>query len=269
MIRVFWVLIFFSKFIFAAESIGKAISLEGDVIHVRENQNLTPKPGDLIFEGDQISTGKRSSARFLLQDRSIIDLKENSRFVFKKLRSADENREAEFNLDFGRVRASVNKKIESGKKYEIKTKATVFAVRGTDFSVTAAETPQSALTVFEGTVQGEGQGFNESVDAGFILSADAGTFKKTQLSKSEIERIFTASRAEDMTFNQNLVVGDFRVSRNFGASTLQTLAKIISAPSVQIPKDAFKIPGVNQLNASAVSPGILNYVITDVGVRIQ
>ena len=252
----------------AAESIGKAISLEGEVNFMREKILKNISPGELLYAGDKVITGKRSSARFLLGDNTIIDLKELSQFTFNKLNPDRENREAEFSLDFGKIRASVNKKIESKNEYKIKTKATVFAVRGTDFSV-SAEDRDAKLTVFEGSVLTRSDMLSESVPAGFALESKSDIFTKKQLSAAELESIFAASRAEDMTFFQNVVVEDFRVSRNFGSATVQSLSKMLTPPSVQIPQNAFKVPGVNQLSASAVAPGVLNYVITNVGVKIQ
>ena len=252
----------------AAESIGKAISLEGEVKFLRDNKTSNIQPGEKLFVGDKVTTGKRSSARFLLDDSTIVDLKESSQFEFKKLVVDKDTREADFNLDFGRMRASVNKKVESGKDYKFKTKATVFAVRGTDFAISASD-KEAKLNVFEGTIESKNAAFTEQVPRGFELQSTAKNFKKTKLTNSQIESVFAASRAEDMTFYQSLVVDDFRVSRNFGSATIGTLSKLTTPPSVQIPKDAFKVPGVNPLNASAVSAGILNYVVTTIGVKIQ
>ena len=58
-------------------------------------------------------------------------------------------------------------------------------------------------------------------------------------------------------------------SRNFGNATIAALNKINQAPQVQIPRNAIKVPGVSKVSASAVAPGSLNYVITNVGVKIQ
>ena len=115
----------------------------------------------------------------------------------------------------------------------------------------------------------ENKAFSETVQAGYELTTDSTKFSKVKLTPAQIESVFASSRAEDMTFYQNLVVGDFRVSRNFGNGTIQLLTKLVTAPLVQIPKDAIKVPGINQLNANAIAPGLLNYVITDVGVKIQ
>jgi hypothetical protein len=251
-----------------AQIIGKAISLESDVKIVRGSVTTNAKPSENIGVGDVVLTGTRSSARFLMNDSTIIDIKESSRFVFDKLNTDLESREAEFSLDFGKVRASVNRKIQSGKQYKIKTKATVFAVRGTDFTVSESASGTN-LTVFEGNVLGSGNGIEEAVSAGVELALNEGIAKRKSLSKAEVDAVFAASRAEDMTFTQSLVIGDFRVSRNFGSSTVNAVSKLVATPLVQIPASAFKVPGINPLNASAVSPGILNYVITNIGVKIQ
>lgn len=270
---VFFFLCFCSSFGFSAEgigkAIGKAISLEGEIRFFRAQKTLRIKPGEPVFEGDKVSTEKRSSARFLLSDDTIIDLKENSDFVFTQLTDSGNSRDAEFSLDFGRVRASVNKKIETQNNYRIKTKASVFAVRGTDFSVATDENNNGRVNVFEGNVASQTNSFEEMVPAGFELTTDSVKFSKVKLTPVQIESIFENSRTEDMTFFQNVVIGDFRVSRNFGTGTIQFVNRLIVAPTVQIPKDAFKIPGVSQLNANAISPGILNTVISDIGVQIQ
>ena len=251
-IKKFIGLVLLSFNVHAAESIGKAISLEGQVTLKRgTSAEINIRPGDLVFEGDRAITGQRSNARFLMKDDSILDVKESTSFGFEKLNGSTSRRDAEFSLDFGRIRASVNKKINPGNNYKIKTKATVFAVRGTDFAVSADNSDNSKLK------------------QGFELESDGISFEKIQLNSSQIESVFQQSRTEDMTFYQNLVVEDFRSSRNFGAATIQTMSKLVAAPNVEIPKDSIKVPGVNDLNASVVSPGVLNYVITNVGVKIQ
>lgn len=266
---VFFYLYLGSNFCFSAERIGRAISLEGEIRFFREERPVRMKAGEPVFAGDKVSTAKRSSARFLLSDDTIIDLKENTDFVFTQLTGSGNSRDAEFDLDFGRVRASVNKKIENQNNYKIKTKATVFAVRGTDFSVATDQNNNGRLNVFEGRVESQSNAFQEVVPAGFELTTDSLKFASVKLTPGQIDSIFESSRTEDMTFFQNIVIGDFRVSRNFGTGTIQFVNRLVVAPTVQIPKDAFKIPGVSQLNANAISPGILNTVISDVGVQIQ
>ncbi len=269
-IKKFIGLVLLSFNVHAAESIGKAISLEGQVTLKRgTSAEINIRPGDLVFEGDRAITGQRSNARFLMKDDSILDVKESTSFGFEKLNGSTSRRDAEFSLDFGRIRASVNKKINPGNNYKIKTKATVFAVRGTDFAVSADNSDNSKLTVFEGRVKSKSGARYTNVKQGFELESDGISFEKIQLNSSQIESVFQQSRTEDMTFYQNLVVEDFRSSRNFGAATIQTMSKLVAAPNVEIPKDSIKVPGVNDLNASVVSPGVLNYVITNVGVKIQ
>ncbi len=263
---VFLLFSMFSSLSFCAEAIGKAISLEGEIGLLRAEKDVRIKSGEPVFEGDKVTTGKRSNARFLLTDDTIIDLRENSFFIFEKLSGENQGRDAEFSLDFGKVRASVNQKINQQNNYRIKTKATIFAVRGTDFAITADAKDTSRLSVFEGNVLSQTKNSEELVPTGYELVTGSA---KVKLTPAQIQSVFESSRTEDVNFYQNIVVGDYRVSRNFGNGTIQFLNKIVVTPTVQIPKDAFKVPGVNQLNASAVSAGILNTVVSDVGVQIQ
>ncbi len=258
-----------SGFALTAGRIGRIISLEGEVKLLRNQENIRIKSADFVSAGDVLTTGKRSSARFLLNDDSIVDIKENSRFIFVKLSGTDPSREVELALDFGKVRASINKKVIGKNNYRLKTKATVFAVRGTDFAVTSDESDNSKLNVFEGNVAAKTSAAEDLVAAEHELAVSAGKFSKTKLSAQQIELIFEASRTEDVNFYQNMVIGDYRISRNSGVGTINFLNKLVVTPTVQIPKDAFKVLGVSQLNASAISSGILNMVITNVGVKIQ
>lgn len=253
----------------SAAQLGKAISVEGDVKLVREKQELVLKPKDLIQESDIIITGKRSSVRVLMIDQTILDINEGSQLKMSKLTGADNDRSADLDLDFGKMRTSINKKVKSGNNFKIKTKATVFAVRGTDFLVTAAEAGKDKLVVFEGAVATQTEGVEELGVFGDELISAQGKLQKRKLTAAQIETILQESRNDDKTFYQNLVVGDFRVSRNAGNATIQSVSKLVATPVVQLPKDSFKVPGVNQLSASAVTPGILNYVITNVGIQIQ
>ncbi|MGZ3691226.1 MAG: FecR family protein [Pseudobdellovibrio sp.] len=265
----FFLLLLISQSVLAENEIGKAISLEGSVQVKHDSKSSDVKVRGLIYEGDVVTTGKRSSARFLLNDDTIIDLKESSQFGFQKLNALSNKRDADFALDFGRVRASVNKKIDKNNKYQFKTKATVFAVRGTDFTINAPDAARSDLTVFEGTVAARDDAREDAVAHGFerAKTKDGATLSK--LSQAQIEKIFSLSRTEDANFSQNIIVGDLKTSRNSGLATLSTINKITVTPKIQIPHNAVKVPGISRVNAVAVSPGALNYVISNIGVTLK
>jgi hypothetical protein len=90
------------------------------------------QPGDKIPEGTLIRTEAASGVKLLLPDRSIMDIGPNS-----KLRVEKANKEHEISamLELGSVRSSVQKKTNPKAKFTIRTKASVLAVRGTEFVV--------------------------------------------------------------------------------------------------------------------------------------
>jgi hypothetical protein len=267
-LTTFFSLIFLARVTSAVE-LGKAISVEGEVKLVRNNNESILKPKDLVQESDIIISGKRSSVRLLMIDQTILDINESSRLKISKLTGSDSDRSADLDLDFGKMRSSINKKVKSGQDFKIKTKATVFAVRGTDFFVTSNENSVDKLVVFEGAVLTKTENAEDLGLVGDELTVTEGKLQKSKLTAAQVEAIFQESRNDDKTFYQNLVVEDFRVSRNAGNATIQSVSKLVATPVVQIPKDSFRVPGVNQLSANAVTPGILNFVITGIGIQIQ
>lgn len=112
------------------EPCGNVVTLNGSVT-VKTKQLQAGAP---IFPNDEVLTGENSAAKFLMVDKSIIDLGASTSFKFEDYRDGEnESRQAELSLEFGSVRASVTKKLDEKSKFHIRTKSSVLAVRGTEF----------------------------------------------------------------------------------------------------------------------------------------
>ena len=109
----------------------------GNVVTVNGQVTIKSKAlasGAPIYPDDEVLTGENSSAKFLMVDKSIIDLGASTSFKFDDYRDGEgDSRQADLTLNLGTVRASVTKKLDEKSKFYIRTKSSVLAVRGTEF----------------------------------------------------------------------------------------------------------------------------------------
>lgn len=253
-----------------AYEVAHSVNLQGVVKLNRSNSKVRElKTGDIIENGDTVTTGSASSARFLLNDETIIDLKENSKFTFNRLEGSNEDRNGEFTLDFGAVRASVNKKVKENKEYRINTKASTFAVRGTDFAIFEDQQSEQQLVVFEGKVSNGVD--KELVQSGFKWIKQNQNASTQQVSGSDLAKIFNTIRVSDLSFIQRTSVGDHTKTRYTGYSTLGVLTKYNIATKVNLPNNVFSTPSLLLPQATPITPiGMLeNAAPTSVGIGIS
>jgi hypothetical protein len=256
-----------------AEPVAKAISLEGMVVLHQLNAEHILRVGDPIEKGSEIRTSRGAAAKILMADQTIVDIGPNSSLKVNEFAMKSEHeRNVELGVDFGTVRASVNKKLQEGGKFQIRTKTSVFAVRGTEFVVNSAD--KSVLTVLEGKVEADAlmQGSTASamVDAGKQVSVGKqGLSQIALLSPSALQSLTRASRIEDQTFRQAIVISDPVKSRRMGNSTFGVLASRVKLPSVSVPVKTVKTPGVFTPDATLISGSLSNYYPVSVKVNFQ
>lgn len=202
--------------------------------------------GDELKVGDRIETGKTASVKVLMPDRTILDISPGSSFIVEEFKpKAGGDRDVTLNIDFGRVRASVNRKLEGSGHIQLRTKSSVLAVRGTEFVVTANKdtNSQQQVVVIDGRVQVSAVGA-PAASAVFVtpgksyvafakLDAGAphweGQLKPIEM--SQVTALATAARAEDVTFLRAIVVQppENRNERS-GARTIEALAPAALQP---------------------------------------
>lgn len=136
--------LFLSSTAGAAEAlVGKVVSLQGKVVArvdgaaggVLKMRML--KPGDPVYRKDLINTSSDGSVKILFKDDSITDIGPSTLFKVAKFEKSEdsENRQVELNLEYGKVRTSVNRKVGPGGRFQLRTRAATMGVRGTEFYV--------------------------------------------------------------------------------------------------------------------------------------
>lgn len=115
-----------------AENLVTIVSVNG----IAYSGDRRLQPGDRLPEGSQIRTESAAGVKILLPDRSIMDVGPLSKITIEKATKADEISSL---LELGTVRSSVQKKTTPKGKFTIRTKASVLAVRGTEFVVNVEE----------------------------------------------------------------------------------------------------------------------------------
>jgi hypothetical protein len=145
----------------ARAEVGHAFAVSGPAkLKKSSGDEIVLKAGAPIDAGDFVLTDANSTAKLLLKDRSVIDVSPSSSFRVESLDDGDSpDRQAELQEDFGKIRASVNRKLGKQGKFLMRTPSTVMAVRGTEWVATShrgknAESTkgQESITVLEGKV---------------------------------------------------------------------------------------------------------------------
>lgn len=207
--------------------------------------------GENVHVGDRIETGRASSVKLLLADRSIVDISANSAFTVSAFapRSGGD-RDLDLDVEFGKVRASVNRKLEGKGHIQLHTKASVLAVRGTEFVVTASRDGNAAqqVVVVSGRVQVSAISGPNSV---FVAAgsqwenaahaAGAPAVWNTQvhpLAAQQLNAVLASARTDDNSFYRAIVVGNVGGDAHVSGGRTIEAATTLAAPPVH--------PGANQ-----------------------
>lgn len=123
---------------------GKVISVEGKVLIRNEtarHQPLKPlKVGDPLYSGDIINSDSRGSVKLMMTDQTILDLGPSTLFKVNEYRLKEvQNREVSLSMDYGKIRAAVNRKVGVQGKFNIRVKTAVLGVRGTEFVIASEQ----------------------------------------------------------------------------------------------------------------------------------
>ena len=128
---------------YAKEMAGEVVSVSG-IAFIRPEKSTGPLPkspprvkaGDIVFVGDVINTSSEGTVKFLMRDKTIVDIGVSSLFkVDEYIHNHGTDRKAKLDLMFGKVRVAVTKKIDGEGKFMVKTKSATMGVRGTEFIV--------------------------------------------------------------------------------------------------------------------------------------
>lgn len=142
-------------FLNASAGAGETTRGIGRVVTVKGTVTLGGSPlsvGDYVKVGDVIQTQADGEVKLLLNDRSIVDVLPSSSFKVKNFaQNSGPDRVVEGDVDFGQIRSNITKKLNKKGRFQIKTKSSVLAVRGTEVFV-QEENGQSKITCTEGRV---------------------------------------------------------------------------------------------------------------------
>ncbi len=104
--------------------------------------------------GDSVRTRRASTAEIRMEDGSRVVLAPRSNFML----SSENEKKVSVGLLIGRLRSWVRK---FSKKFEVRTPTAVCAVRGTDFAVSADESGNTRVDVYDGTVMASDSSGND------------------------------------------------------------------------------------------------------------
>lgn len=139
---------------------GKVVDLKGSAFFVKGGSQL--KIGDLIKEGDQVSTGEKSRLRILLSTEAAIQLGPNSMFELKREEKGPILIELLRGTVLARIKSSA--KVKTMEKFKVKVKGVVLAVRGTSFFVGQEEENKPIYVCFcQGIIDFKMKGENRTL----------------------------------------------------------------------------------------------------------
>lgn len=201
----------------AAIGAARIVSFSGDV----KVNGLQTHVGAEVPAGHVIRTGADGLAKLLLVDKSIVDLARNTAFTIE---SSEPDVGSVTKLDFGMVRSSIQKKLEKKIKFQMRTKTSVLAVRGTEFIVRSAlggaggKQVADQVTVRDGQVAvGIGSSVPRMLNAGDQMMAigrfennqvkvDMDQIKVAQIKPEAMAALTSQATVQDQTFNNKVEV---------------------------------------------------------------
>jgi hypothetical protein len=117
-------------------SIGVVAILDGGVWRAPDgdiDKKVPLKRNSPVFEKDTIITGSDGFVKILMNDDTVFDLGETSKFTFEKFKlKTKQDRKAKYNFSYGKMRSIFTIKAKSKKDLQIKTPDVVMGVRGTE-----------------------------------------------------------------------------------------------------------------------------------------
>lgn len=167
--------------------------------------------------------------KLLMADDTVLDIGPNSDLLLKRYHVPSEgSRDVELDMELGRVRATIQKKVKKRGKFRLKTRTSVLAVRGTTFAVDVQSNGgnlESRVVVAEGSLAvtdlltGGGtvavNPGNELVATGRIedgqvvpTSPDAPPPTPQEIPPAQVQSIMEESTVEDHTFEQSVEIDD-------------------------------------------------------------
>lgn len=130
---------------------GTILSVAGKVEKKIENGWQPVNAGEILKEGDLVSTGFKSSATIKI-DNSVIEITALTRLTLTQLLEQDEKRSTSVYLDAGKINANIKSSDNKRVNFTVNTPVVTASVRGTAGSVTALGGVTSTQNVWSTSV---------------------------------------------------------------------------------------------------------------------
>ncbi len=117
-----------------AQGVGIVSGIRGDatVRHERAAQTQHLKFKDDVFWQDVLTTGADAQLRLLIQQKSVVTMKELTQLQLREDALAGDKKKSVLDLQSGAVRVVVDKDMLKSGGYEVRTSHAVAAIRGSD-----------------------------------------------------------------------------------------------------------------------------------------
>ena len=144
---------------------------EGEVLFQKSgDKTWFPVEADMPLEsGDKIKTGINSSAEILIDDGSILKLEDKAEIELTGLYvdSVTKKIKTRLYLGVGRLFSNIAKMMNRESRFDVHTPTAIVGIRGTEFVVELADSEETDVGVFEGSVY-----VNAVDDKGNIIKED-------------------------------------------------------------------------------------------------
>ena len=134
------------------ESFLLVLSKKGDVVLLRNNQEMAVQASSFVMKGDTIRTGEASGMDLEFPNGALLRIKERTSISINSILS-QEDTQVEIALNRGKIFSKIKNKLKDKESFRIKTPTMIAGVRGTEFSVSEEEIPK--IMVLEGEVSAE------------------------------------------------------------------------------------------------------------------
>lgn len=184
--RIITVLVFINVVFGTYAQSADIVFIEGWVDLKTGGEIMEAFEGDILRTGDSVITGDDSYAELSQKNLSTIKVQPNSVFTITE-KEGDGGKETVLSTTVGSVSYKFGKLF--GKEPKIATPSTIAGVRGTEFTVYAAEDGSSLVAVTSGlvTVSSQGKSVDLTADEGVEVKAGEAPGEKFTLKGRELD----------------------------------------------------------------------------------
>lgn len=125
------------------ELLAAALSVSGECYYERDGKSEFAKPKTIFFKSDRVFT-KKGKMDVQIGPNAVLHLAPYTTVKLSELTEVDSKSNISLDLESGRGYTKFAKGLAPGSSYAIKTPTIVAGVRGTEFIISAGDTPEEA-----------------------------------------------------------------------------------------------------------------------------